>query len=432
MLKTNQQPLMQRLLPFIIITLAASFYVYEFILRVMPSAMTTELMADFDIDASGLGALSAMFFYGYAPMQIPAGLMLDRFGPRMLISCSVLLCGLGALLFGATDSIYFAGLGRFFIGATSAFAFIGALVLASRWFAAKYFATITGLIQFMGSMGAIAGAAPVTVLVEHYGWRPTQMWSGAIGIILATLLWLIVRDAPDQKINVAKHPMPKKLTECERINQVLGHRQTWVNGLISFCAWGPMSIFTVLWGVPFLERLYQIDSTDAAQMIAFAWIGTALGAPLMGWWSNRINSRRTPLITGAVIGLISSLVVIYLPQPPVALMLLMLFFMGIAASAMTVNFGVVQDIHPPTVAGTAVGYTNMMVIGAGVLLQPLVGVVLDHLWRGSLQHGVPVYDLAHYRIALSGIPICNLIGLIACYFLRETHCAAQYELKIPR
>ncbi|MDQ2995177.1 MAG: MFS transporter, partial [Pseudomonadota bacterium] len=147
--------------PYLIVGLAGFYYIYEFYLRVMPSAITHELMRSFSIEASGLGLLSSLFFFGYAPMQIPAGLLFDRFGPRVLLTISVFLCGAGALVFGMTDSFTVACIARWVIGFASSFAFVGSLLLASRWIDAKYYAMIAGLVQFMGSFGAIAGEWPI-------------------------------------------------------------------------------------------------------------------------------------------------------------------------------------------------------------------------------------------------------------------------------
>ncbi len=429
MSKSCEKSLAQRMQPFLIVTLAAAFYVYEFFVRVTPSAMTTELMQDFNIDTSGLGLLCALFFYGYAPMQIPAGLMLDRFGPRLLISTAAFLCGLSTLLFGITHSLLLASAARLIIGISSAFAFVGALVMASRWFSAKYFAFITGLIQFTGSLGAIAGAAPVAVFVTYFGWRSTQVGVGLVGIGLSVLMWICIRSHPDREANLAKQHRHQTTTEWQKLKALLSNHQTLVNGVVAFCAWAPMTVFLVLWGVPFLTKLYDTNTAMATRIIAAGWMGTAIGAPFFGWWSNRINSRRIPLITASIIALIASLFVIYLPSPPMLCTLSMLFLMGLAASAMTVTFGVVQDLHPPSMAGTAVGYTNMMMIGAGVVLQPVVGFILDYLWNGELLNAAPVSQLHDYRVALSCIPFCSIVGLIACLFLKETHCVAQYSLK---
>lgn len=420
-----------RALPIIIITLAALFYVYEFFLRVMPSAMTAELMRDFDIDASGLGLLGAMFFYGYAPMQIPAGLMFDRYGPRILISLAVFGCSFGTLLFGFTDNYFFACIGRLMIGVTSGFAFIGALVLASRWFEAKYFAFIAGLIQFMGSIGAILGAAPIALVVHQYGWRITQYWSAFAGVALSLLLWVFIRDKPQEPINQAQHHIIHKGTEWQRLKRVLHHRQTWITGVYAFTSWAPMTLFPALWGVPFMMALYGINTAEATQMMAVVWIGVAIFSPIVGWWSNRINSRRIPLLTCSIVSLITACYILYWPNPSWAVMMIMLFFLGAAAGSQVVTFGVVQDNMPPSVAGTAVGFNNMTVIFAGVALQPLVGVMLDLNWNGLEVNGAPIYSLHNYQVALTCIPLTAVIGLVSAMLLRETKCQTQYDVKIP-
>jgi MFS family permease len=420
--------------PLIIVGLASLFYVYEFYLRVMPSAMTDDLMRSFHTEAGGLGLITSLFFFGYAPMQIPAGLLYDRYGPRALLTISVFFCGAAALVFGLTDNFYVACAARWVIGFTSAFSFIGALLLASRWYPAKYYAMIAGLVQFMGSMGAIAGEAPIAMIAERIGWRPTAIWSAIGGLILAVLLGLIIRDVPPDPINVAKHTLNVKRynNEWQRLRRVLGCKQTWAVALYAFSTWTPISIFPGLWGVPFIMKLYGTSSSVATTAMIAAWLGTAVASPLSGWWSNRINSRNIPLHFCAVLNLATSIAVIYLPLSW-PMMIIMLFLFGCAAGAQTVTFGVVQDIHPPAVAGTAVGFNNMAVIAGGVILLPFVGYILKWSWDGTLSHGLPQYSLENYRTALLMVPACGIIGLIASVFMiKETHCLAQYELELTR
>lgn len=416
-------------LPFLVCGVGAFFYVYEFFLRVMPSAMTDELMRSFTIDAGGLGVLSAFFYYGYTPMQIPAGLLLDRYGPRKLLTMSMLVCAIGAFAFGLTNSALIASFARLFIGLVSAFAFVGALVLASRWFHAKYFALIVGLIQLMGCIGAIVGEAPVAIIVRDIGWRSTMFWSAAVGAVFAVLFWLIIRDQPaESKINNPLETHTSGLNELQRLGQVLKNPQTWTIGLYAFCCWAPIAIFADLWGIPYIKIFYNTSVATAASCIAIVWIGIAVGGPIVGWWSNKIMNRRLPLLICAVMGLISSLVMLYVPQLPWTIMLISLFFFGVAASSQSVTFGVVQDNNPLSVAGTAVGFNNMAVILGGVLFQPLVGFLLKARWDGSIINGLPFYNLENYRTALILLPICSIVGILASVFLvKETHCKPQYQ-----
>lgn len=417
-------------LPYLVCGVGAFFYVYEFFLRVMPSAMTEELMRSFQIDAGGLGVLSAFFYYGYTPMQIPAGLLLDRYGPRILLSLSMLVCAIGALAFGLTNSALIASFARLFIGLVSAFAFVGALVLASRWFAARYFALIVGLVQLMGCIGAIVGEAPVALIVEQVGWRATMFWSAAVGGIFALLFWIIIRDNPLQIPEGHPDSSQKELTEFQRLTLVLKNPQTWAVGLSAFACWAPVSIFADLWGIPYLKLFYNTSVASAATGVAVIWIGIAIVSPLVGWWSNKIMNRRIPLLICSLLGLISSLAILYIPGLPWVPMYIALFIFGAAASSQSVTFGVVQDNNPLTVAGTAVGFNNMAVILGGVIFQPLVGLLLNAHWDGSIVHGVHYYSIESYRSALFLLPLCSVLGIISSLFLvKETHCKPQYEIE---
>lgn len=424
----------RRLSAFIICALASLFYVYEFFLRVSPGVVTRDLMYEFSMNAQTLGLVSALFYYGYTPMQIPAGLLLDRYGPRLLMSIFMGLCGLGALLFASTQSVFVLGLARFLIGFASSFAFVGALVLAGRWFPPKYFAFITGLIQFMGCMGAIFGETPVALLSHAVGWRTTLWWSGWFGILLAVFFWLVIRDEPqsDQREEADAHKKKAQQashawSEARRLCYVCRHPQTWVVAVCGFACWAPIVVFAALWGVPFLMADYHTTAAVASAAISVIWVGVALASPLVGWWSNAIKSRRIPLICCYVIGFVASLCVIYIPHPSWMWMNCFLFFLGGAAAAQAVTFGAVQDNMPPQVMGTAVGFNNMAVIFAGVAIQPLVGALLTFCWDGQYLHNVPYYSLLCYQKALFLVPLTSLLGLAMAFFMKETHCQPQYD-----
>lgn len=414
-------------LPFIICGLAALFYPYEFMVRVMPSAITNELMATFNIGAAKLGILSSLFYLGYVSMQIPAGMLFDRFGPRLLLSSAMLMCSLGTLWFGLTDDYYAALVARFVIGFGSSFAFIGTLVLASRWFPAKYFALIAGLVQFLGSIGALIGEQPVAELVKHYSWQSTVYWTALIGILIAVMMFLLIRNHPTASPKRRKERQQAHGVEPKTFRVVYTNPQTWWIALFAFASWAPIVIFAALWGIPFLMVLYNTSASDAASGLSVLWIGVAIGSPLVGWWSSRIGSRRLPLAVCAAIGVVSSVVVIYAGVLPWWLMYIMLFLFGFAASSQALSFGLVQDINPPGVAGSAIGLNNMAVILSGIICQPLVGYLLKYTWSGEMSAGVPIYSLASYRAALWLVPLISIIGLVTVLVkVKETHCEQVY------
>lgn len=403
----------------IVCSLASLFYLYDFLLRVMPSAMINDLMSHFHIGAARLGIMLAILYYAYAPMQIPAGLMFDRIGTRLLLTVMVLMCAIGTLLFGITDSIVIATIGRFLIGFSSAFAFLGALVLAARWLPHKYFAMFVGLVQLLGCVGAIAGETPIAIAVKHFGWQKTNLAAALIGFVLAILFWILLRDHPEGAVT----EKTKSVNVLKQLSAVLKNAQNWWVGLYAFAIWAPATIFAVLWGVPFLMVLYKISASAAAGAVSLVWVGIGIGGSLIGWWSDHISKRCLPLIVSAVLGVITSGLVLY-ANNSLHLTYLWLFLLGVSISGMVVTFGVIKDINDKSVNGTANGFNNMAILIGGIIFQPMVGVVLHTLWNGKLVNNIPVYSLSNYKIALSIIPVCFLLAfVVSMFFIKETNCS---------
>ncbi|MBS0290858.1 MAG: MFS transporter [Proteobacteria bacterium] len=176
--------------------LAAIFYFYELMLLVSPSVMLDDLMKTFSTNAEQLGSLAAFYYYAYASMQIPVGLLMDRFGPRILLTLACCFCAIGCLIFGFAPTLWLAQVGRFVMGIGGSFAVVGCLKLASLWFPVNRFALLTGIMVAVGMMGGVFGQAPVAKLVMHVGWRQTSLWGALIGGLLAIVIWFVVSDYP--------------------------------------------------------------------------------------------------------------------------------------------------------------------------------------------------------------------------------------------
>ncbi|MFI4962453.1 MAG: MFS transporter [Legionellales bacterium] len=407
---------------YLIFFLAASFYLYEFILQVAPSVMAEPMMKTFGVTGEGFGFISAFYFYAYAPTQLPAGVLYDRYGPRKLMTFAIILCALGSAFFASTDSIFTASLGRFLIGIGSAFSFIGVLVLLSRWFPAHYFAVFAGIAQLMSSVGAIFGEMPLAALVQRIGWRESSFLLAGIGFILAGFFWVFIRDFPHQK----NQTIPKHFlrNEWRRLIEVCKHAHTWIIGGYAFAIWTPIAVFAALWGVPFLQEKYHISVIAASGMCSMIWIGIGLGSPFLGWLSDRIESRRIALIGSAVLGLSATLALLYLPELSYGWVYVVLFIMGLGAGGQTVSFAVVKENNPPELVGTASGFNNLSVLIGGAIFQPLVGCFLQHSnsWRSV--NGVHFYSIESYKTALLVLPLCFLASLlIAVFLIKESHPA---------
>jgi MFS family permease len=409
---------------YFIFFLAASFYLYEFILQVAPSVMAESMMKTFGVTGQGFGVISAFYFYAYAPTQLPAGVLFDRYGPRKLMTFAIALCAFGSAFFASTDSVLTACIGRFMIGVGSAFSFIGVLVLISRWFPPYYFAILAGVAQLMSSVGAMFGEMPLAAFIDLVGWRNASFLLSGIGFVLAILFWLFIRDFPHQQTqSIPDHYLRD---EWKRLVAVCKHGYTWIIGGYAFAIWTPIAVFAALWGVPFLQEKYQVSVVAASGLCSMIWLGIGIGSPLLGWVSDRLESRRIALMISAVLGLVATLMILYMDSLSYYMAYAVLFVLGLGAGGQTVSFAVVKENNTPELVGTASGFNNLSALIGGAIFQPLVGYILQQTGTWRIENGVHVYNVASYQTALLVMPLCFLASLIiSAFILKESHPAKR-------
>ncbi|WP_100622700.1 MFS transporter [Candidatus Coxiella mudrowiae] len=415
------------LISFIIGIVASSFYAYDFLVRVMPMAMAHDLLRSFKIQASELSILFSGFFYGYAVMQIPVGMMCDKLGARRLLSFGLLICGVATAVFGFTTYFPIAVVTRIIMGLTASVAYLGALWVGAYWLGSQRFALYASLVQVLGCAGAIIGSAPVAHLTATYGWQNTSYLIASVGFLLTILNWFVIRDKPKEPelIQDAKF-IPKE--NKFYLRDVFKRSQSWWIAFFGFAIWGPVALFATSWGALFLTSSHHFSNVRATGLLSLIWIGIAISGPIFGWWTNFIKRRRLPIITAASLGFISTCLILYVPTlSEIALSVCLLLF-GAASSSQAIAFGLVIDNNRPQAVGTASGFTNMGIIFAGVVLQPFVGLLLDKLWDGQMINAVPVYSIQAYQIALTIIPILFLLAfIIGGFVIKETYCTKQYQ-----
>jgi MFS family permease len=398
-------------------TLGTLFFGYAFVQRVSPSVMTDELMREFAVGGAALGSLSAFYFYAYASIQLPVGMLTDRFGPRKLMSFTAALCALASVSFALSDSLLAASIGRALIGGTVAFAFVGTLAIAGYWFKPAQYALLAGLLQTAGMSGGIFGQAPLRQLVESVGWRGTINVLAVVALALAVLLFFLVPKRSGEQ----KHHGPKPGI-LQGLRAVTINPQTWICSIIGFGMASSMLALGGLWGVPWLNSVHEYSKTEAAGITSMIFVGWAIFSPLCGWLSDRIGRRNIIQQIGAVIVVIALAALIYAtPQNTVLLMLLM-FVVGAGGSSMTVCFGSVKELNDINYSSTSLGLMNMCIVGSGAVMQPLIGWLLDLGWSGELIDGARVYSAAGYTDALVSLLVLNLAAFVAGLFLRETYC----------
>lgn len=415
-------------LPWVMWGLAAAFYLYENCLQVSPGVMVPELMRTFAVDAAALGNLAAFYFYSYALMQIPVGVLLDRYGPRRLLLLATSVCVIGSTLFGIAISLKTAGIGRLLIGFGSAFAVVSCMKLATNWFPAQRFALLTGLTVTIGLLGSILGETPLAVMVTSFGWRECMFVLAAIGGALFILIWLIMRDKPKDTANDYS-----VTSENNRLFQGLGtvlkSKRNWITATYGGLMFAPTSIFGALWGVPFLMEAYHLERPVAAAMISLLFWGWVFGSPLLGLLSDYIGRRKPTLWIASIGGLTTMLMIIYVPNLPSLGLSALLFAFGFCSSGFLPSFSIMREINSNVANATALGFMNMLNMVGGALGQPFVGAMLDQYWTGTMVDGVRIYSLQGYHIALAILPIMIAISLLIIPFTPETFGRSNYDEK---
>jgi len=392
----------------------ALFFFYAWVLRVSPSVMVEELMRDFSVGATAVGSLSAIYFYGYAGMQIPVGLMIDRFGPRRLLAISALICGASCLLAAWSPTFEGVSLGRFLIGASAAFSLVGAMAVAGQWFDTTRFALLGGLAMAAGMAGGVLGQAPVRVLVEANGWRPTVAVMAFGGLVLGIMAFAFVRDRARGSGGIGQ--------VLSGLAEVLRNPQTWIIAIAGLGVNGTLLGFGGLWGVPFMGAAHGLDHTAAAFVTSLLIAGWGCGAPLFGWLSGHMGRRRAPFLIGYAICLPSFILLVYGPPLPSAAVAALTFLTGFGGSAQIMCFATVREVNSPALTGTAIGVVNAFVTGTGAVYQPLIGSILDHTWSGTMVNGARIYAADDYRAGFLVLVCGLLVGLACAISMRETRC----------
>lgn len=410
--------------------LSALFMFYKYALEVSPSVMNTTLMSAFKINGTALGNLAASYFYAYLLLQIPAGLLLDKFGPRKTTTLAIALCALGSLIFAKAETLLVAGIGRFITGAGAAFAAVNCLKLIANWFPNNKFAFMTGLMMTVAMFGAVGGQAPLAAFIDAYDWRHAIGIISVVGLILAALFWIIVRDkAPDHKRE--KNVTSPSVSLSQSMKKILKSSQAWWLSAYSGFAFAPVMVFGGLWGVSFISEAFGLSKNTAAQAVSMIFIGFAVGAPVFGWFSDWLGRRKIVMFWGTLIALISISTVIYVPGLSQFFLTFLLFLFGFSISSFLLCFTMIREISFAAIAATAIGFMNAFDALFGAFSDPLTGKFLDLGWTGTVVDGARVFSVQAYKAAFITLPAYLFISLLIISRIKETYCKESSPSSLP-
>ena len=407
--------------------LGALAFVLAFFHRLAPGAISGELQQAFASSSASLGLLAAAYFYVYFAMQVPSGILADTLGPRKLFTAGSLVAGTGSVVFGFAPDFGIAVFGRFLVGLGVSVAFIAVLKLNAAWFLERQFATMTGLLMFMGNMGGLLSAAPLALVVAQVSWRYVFVAAGAISILLAVVTWLFVRDNPrelglpsmQQLEGKPEYPAARGNWR-EALKTVLANPRTWPGFLTLFGQIGAYLAWGGLWAIPYLRETQGMERQLAAWHTSLMIVCFAIASLAVGALSDHLR-RRLPLMR--TLGVIYTLC--WVPWVagwalPLPASFALCALMGISISGASLGWACAKEVNPPELAGTATSVVNTGGFLGPALYQPLVGWVLDLSSRGA------AHTPADWRSAFGLLFVFVVLGLASVFFVRETHCRNIY------
>lgn len=407
--------------PWIMWGIPTFVFTIAFFHRPVPGVIARELMQAFDATGALVGLLSAMYFYAYAGLMVPGGLLIDTYGPRRVVGAGSAVMGVGALLMAIATSTPALFAGRFLVGLGATVTFVGVLKIASAWFSPSHFGTLSALTATAGVLGALMATAPLAALVARLGWRRALACVGLATLVGAAACAVFVRDRPP---GAAEEPgtLPRGHGIVGGLRAVLGNPHTWPPFLAFFCLYATIGNL-MLWVVPYLRDVYGLGSRLAASYATASTAALLVAAPLVGLVSDRLARRRKlPFLVLAIAhAALWGLFVLTLGLLPLHAVYVILFLLGVASSGFVLIWPIGREVNPPPLAGLAVAVVNLGGFLGAALTQGPLGVLLDARWEGLVTDGARVYPAAAYRATFGVCALLALAAALIALLLRETH-----------
>ena len=396
--------------------------------RISPTVIARDLVNEFGADATSLGFMASAYFYLYAAVQPPVGILSDTIGPRRVVTVFTLIACLGCLVFGLAPSMLMAGVGRGLIGIGVGGIFVPGLKIFSGWYKQNEFAWVTGIFLAMGNAGNLSASLPLTYLVMRIGWRLSFFSIGGASMALGVLAWLILRDRPEDKDwppIVESSPLsstrptfiPPGLTTVKRLGIIFKSSGFWIITLSYFFTGGPGLTFQGLWSVPYLMDIYGYTRLQAGGILMFMPLGFIVGAPLIGYLADWLNMGRKQILLIMVLASVACWSVFFLSggKPNSSFIIPMFFLMGLCGGgSLSLYMTILKEFFPPWLTGTAIGLMNPAAFLSTALTQPFTGYLMDTVGRrGS------VYPLEAYQQVFTVFFISMLLAFGLLLFLKN-------------
>jgi predicted MFS family arabinose efflux permease len=381
--------------PFLILTVLAGLYIFSMFYRVTNAVIAPNLILDLGLTAETLGILSGAYFYSFALAQIPMGPLLDRVGPRLIMSVSALFGAAGAFLFSQACSYQAALWGRVLIGLGMSTVLMGSLKTLTLRFPPGQFSTLMGVVYSAGTLGTLLGASPLAWLTATIGWRKTFLLAGGMTTLLAFLVYGVLRTHPGMKAE-ASGTRQEQMGIVQSLKLILGSMAFWQTAVIAFFRYGTLVGLQGLWLGPYLMDVQGYSQLKAGSLLAFLAVGGVIGGPISGRLSDRSSRpKKVVALWGMVFYCLcllplTGMVRMDHPAAFAALFLLTGFFNTFGMGL----YSHIKEVFPLSISGTVMTLVNFFTMAGGAVFMPALGRLIESYPRTGTAYPAGAYHLS--------------------------------------
>ncbi|WP_131794962.1 MFS transporter [Fluoribacter gormanii] len=378
--------------------IASIFYAYQYVLRVMPNIMMDDITSKFHIDATEFGQFSGVYYLGYSLMHLPIGIMLDRFGPRKVMTLCILLPVFGLLPLIFADHWMYPLIGRALIGIGSSAAILGTFKIIRMTFKEEHFSRMLSFSVMIGLIGAVYGGGPVSYMCHAVGYKMVIEVFIAIGLVLACVTYFIV---PDEK--------PTYHTSVlANIKTVFTNKKVILMCCFAGLMLGPLEGFSDVWGSGFLKQVYGLNTSTANYLPSMIFIGMCFGSPVLSLIAEK-SGYYLGTITAAGITMCVVFTALVGGMLNVSSITISFILVGMCCAYQILAIYKVSTYVPEHLAGLTTAIANMIIMIFGYAFHTIIGFVIN-VNGGIREAGAFVYGIGV-------IPATLAIGVIGFLLL---------------
>lgn len=394
---------------YIMLVLCAGYTVSQF-LRTSLGVLSPNLMHDFNINPNNMGLLGGVFFLSFAIFQIPAGILIDKYGPRKVMSSVIIFALLGSIIFALSNSFYILLIGRVLMGLGCSICLMGSLVLITRWTDSDQFSKLAGIILAVGGIGGLLATTPLSYFSELFGWRLSFWLAAAVTFCVMVLYYFILEDRKNDLILNRSN----ETISLKNLLFILKERNFKFMIPMSLMSYSSLVVILGLWGAPYLKDIHGLDSVERGKILMLMAISWNIGSFVFGRLRSIFGNYKNVVIFGAT-GVIILLFILSIITEINSIYLYILFcilgFFGAFSVALISHYQVLFDKE---YMGRALSTANFFNFGGVFFVQWLTGKII-YLMGGD-STGAPIEA---YRLAFLFVAILLLISLCIYFFSNE-------------